>query len=581
MGTTIRALFWGSVLFIGTALGHSAHAIEVFSGEYVIEYASPRISETPSVASSSIFPQLKPVRRIGSGLELVRRSTGMKAMTVNGPHTEPYDRSHDLYCEKLLKEGGVRRCSPNFKLKASTTPNDPHLSKQWALLGSRGIGAPDAWNSVTDATHVVVAVLDTGVDLNHPDLINNLWRNEGEIPGNGEDDDENGYIDDLHGINALSYAQGPSDDNGHGSHVAGTIAAEGNNGVGVSGVAWHAQIMALKFLGANGAGSLAGAVEGINYVIEQKTRGVNIRVINASWGGGGYSEILKNAIERASNEGIMVVVAAGNEGNDNDRNPSYPASYNLPNIISVAAIGERGELASFSNRGRASVHIAAPGVDIFSTITGGRYASFSGTSMAAPHVSGALSLLLAKEPSVSIADIRTRVMESGRDLSSLTNATVSGRVLDLPRLLSGERVPVGAISPCSVSSCGASLHDMRIRTISRTSEVARQAKVGARITLSLTGTGNGTILVTPQFDRFRCRNKLPVEMKGGAAAVMVRIPKEAANSRSLSFTSGSVRRSLSLHSTKVERRASLPQSALARVCRTLVSSAKTLEINSK
>lgn len=577
MATTLKALFWGGILSIATALGPSAHAIEVFSGEYVIQYASPRLTEGPVVASSAIFPQLKPVRRIGNGLELVRRSTGTKAMIASGPQTEPYDRSHDLYCEKLLQEGGVSRCSPNFKLKASTTPNDPLLTKQWGLIGGRGIRATDAWNSLSDASHVVVAVLDTGVDLTHPDLINNLWRNEGEIPGNGQDDDQNGYSDDLHGINTLSYAQGPSDDNGHGSHVAGTIAAEGDNGVGVAGVAWHAQIMALKFLAANGAGSLAGAVEGINYAIEQKTRGVNIRVINASWGGGGYSQILKDAIERAGNEGIMVVVAAGNEGNDNDQNPSYPASYNLPNIISVAATGEKGELASFSNRGRSSVHIAAPGVDIFSTIMGGRYGSSSGTSMAAPHVSGALSLLFAKEPTISLSELRARVMESGRDLSPLTHTTVSGRVLDVPRLLLGERVPVGATSPCS--SCRASVEDMRIRTTSRTRE--RSARVGARITLSLTGTGDGTILVTPQFDRFRCREKLSVMMKGGVAALMVRIPKEAGSSRSVSFTSGAVKRSLSLQSHSGARRASLPKSAMGRVCRSLASSAKTLEINSK
>lgn len=579
MGMKIGTLLRAGILFAGISFGDPAHAIEVFSGEYLVEYAVPQ-GEGPSVAQSFVLPEVQSVRKIGAGVAVVKRGPVLNSLAFKAPSVESYSESHDLYCKELLKQAGVLRCSPNFKLTASSTPNDPSFARQWSLVGSYGVRAPDAWNVATDSSPIVVAVLDTGIDLTHPDLINNLWRNDHEIPGNGIDDDKNGYIDDIHGINTLSYSAGPNDDNGHGSHVAGTIAAEGDNSIGVTGIAWHAQLMALKFLGSNGAGSLAGAVEAINYAIEEKARGVNVRLINASWGGGGYSEILKEAIERASEAGIIVVVAAGNEANNNDANPSYPSSYKLPNVISVAAIGPRGDLASFSNRGRYSVHIGAPGVDILSTINGGRYASYSGTSMAAPHVSGGLSLLLAKEPSLTIADVTTRLMESGRDLPSLSNLTISGRVFDVSRLLTGERVRVGETQSCATGGCGASVSGLKITAAKRTRSAVRQANIGERITLTLSGVGSGVILVTPSFDSFTCGRRVPVEMKGGKAAVIVRIPKSASDSKRLLFSSSGVRRAVSLKATSRTGKSTLnARSSLDKACRELVTSTRTLEIN--
>jgi subtilisin family serine protease len=229
-------------------------------------------------------------------------------------------------------------------------------------------------------------VIDTGVDYTHPDLSANMWRNPGEIAGNGRDDDNNGYVDDVHGIDAQNLDTNPMDDDDHGTHCAGVIGAASNNGVGVSGINWSVRIMALKFLGPDG-GSTAAAIKCFEYVTMMKQRGINIRVTNNSWGGPDYSAALKTAMDAAGNAGVIHMTAAGNDGFDNDSKASYPANFTSPSVVSVAASNSADNRPNWSNYGRTNVDLAAPGYDILSTVRGG-YAYMSGTSMATPQVSG-------------------------------------------------------------------------------------------------------------------------------------------------------------------------------------------------
>ncbi|NLF24575.1 MAG: S8 family serine peptidase [Deltaproteobacteria bacterium] len=352
----------------------------------------------------------------------------------------PLDPSDD-FCERIILSGRAKSCSPNFELHATATPNDTHWDMLWGLSAETGIDAPTAWDINQGSEDVVVAVIDTGVDFTHPDLRANMWINHGEIPGNGIDDDNNGYIDDYHGA-SFSGSRDCMDDNGHGTHVAGTIGASGNNAIGVTGINWRVRIMAAKFLNADGSGSLANAINAINYVTKMKESGVNVRLSNNSWGGGGYSQALYNAIKRAHEAGVIFVAAAGNEGNNNDQSAAYPSSYDLPNVVSVAALGRNQRLADFSNYGASSVDLAAPGVSILSTFPGGVYQSLSGTSMAAPHVTGALAILSAAEPRLDNAALIGRLYDSGVPVNALQQKVRTGRKLNLGRMLKKQTVPV-------------------------------------------------------------------------------------------------------------------------------------------
>jgi subtilisin family serine protease len=341
----------------------------------------------------------------------------------------------------------------NFVFRASATPNDPNLSSVWGLSQPNDvdIDAPEAWDKTTGARSVVVGIIDTGVDYNHPDLAANMWTNPGEIPGNGVDDDANGYIDDVRGLNAITYtssnrtAGDPMDDNGHGTHVAGTIGAVGNNAVGVVGVNWRVTIIPIKFLSNSGSGSLMDAIEAVDYATALKRKGVNIILTNNSWGGGGYTQQLADAIARNRDEGILFVAAAGNSTQNLDATPSYPASYNVANIISVAAMDQNGAPANFSNYGATTVDIAAPGVQVSSTYPGNRYVYLSGTSMATPFVSGALALL--KSYSVNL-DWQTMIqtLYSSADIrSTFQGKCIGNRALNVNRML--QAVPFNPAPP--------------------------------------------------------------------------------------------------------------------------------------
>jgi len=216
------------------------------------------------------------------------------------------------------------------------------------------------------------------------------------------------------------------DDNGHGTHCAGIIGAEGNNNFGIAGINWNVQIMPLKFLGAGGSGTTKDAIEAINYVIDRKQKGVNVRIISASWGSTQRSKALSDAIKRAGDEGILFVAAAGNNGDDSDKRPHFPAGYDLPNMVSVAALDRNDRLASFSNYGAKSVHVAAPGKEILSTWLNGEFYVASGTSMATPEVSGVAALILATDPNMSVKELRTRLFNSVDKLDSLKGKVSTG-----------------------------------------------------------------------------------------------------------------------------------------------------------
>jgi len=339
--------------------------------------------------------------------------------------------------EALRSQSTIAVAQPDYMVHAAVVPNDPSFGSLWGLdnTGQNGgttgadIGAPTAWNTSTGTGRTVVAVIDTGVDYTHPDLAANMWRNPGEIPGNGIDDDGNGYRDDFYGYDFANNDPNPMDDNGHGTHVAGTIGAVGDNGIGVAGVDWHAKIMALKFLDSSGSGYLSDAVRALNYAVAN-----GARVVNNSYGGGGYDAAMATAISNARAHGVILVAAAGNDGTNNDTSPVYPANYAGDNLISVAATDRNDRLATFSNYGHSTVDIAAPGVSIYSTLPGGRYGTYSGTSMATPHVTGALALVWDAHPSWSYRQVIDAVLNSADSTSSVVGEVASGR-LDVGRAI--------------------------------------------------------------------------------------------------------------------------------------------------
>ncbi|HEX8834846.1 MAG TPA: S8 family serine peptidase, partial [Abditibacteriaceae bacterium] len=282
-----------------------------------------------------------------------------------------------------------------------------------------------------------VAVIDSGINYTHEDLAANMWRNPGEVAGNGVDDDDNGAVDDVFGYDSINGDSDPMEDWHHGTHCAGTIGAVGNNGTGVVGVSWKVKLMAIKVLNDKGSGTNAAIASGWEYATVMKRRGVNIRVVNASLGGPSFSQTMKDAIDAAGAAGILNLVAAGNEATNNDATPSYPASYDSPSILAVAASDQNDNVARFSNYGATKVDLAAPGVDIYSTYFpgDGSYASTSGTSMATPMVAGAAALLYAFSPTQTVASMKTLLMETVDPLPQWEGKTVTGGRLNLGRAL--------------------------------------------------------------------------------------------------------------------------------------------------
>jgi subtilisin family serine protease len=323
------------------------------------------------------------------------------------------------------------------RLRAFETPNDTHFALQWPLSA---IDAAAGWDVSTPTTPVTVAVIDTGLDTDHPDLADRLWTNAGEIAANGLDDDANGYVDDVKGWNfydGTNQVYSAIDGDSHGTHVAGIVAARRGNGAGIAGVADNARIMALKFL-KPGGGYTSDAIVAIQYAVAN-----GATVINASWGGTGYSQALCEAIAQAGDAGVVFVAASGNSATDNDSAPLWPANCPAASLVSVAATTPVDALATFSNRGAVQVDVGAPGLDVLSTIPGGLYGYKSGTSMAAPVVSGIAAALVGAHPELAPWQTKAAIMTGGDPVAALAGATVSGRRVDLLGALTAAGSGVG------------------------------------------------------------------------------------------------------------------------------------------
>jgi subtilisin family serine protease len=341
----------------------------------------------------------------------------------------------------LEADPNVEFTEPNWVYQHHAVSNDPYFTNGslWGMGASGntyGSGATTAWaNNKIGVNTVYVAIIDEGYMFSHADLSANAGVNPGEIAGNGKDDDGNGLVDDVYGWdfanNDRTVFDGVGDD--HGTHVAGTIGAKGGNSIGVAGMVWNVKFISAKFLGSQG-GTTANAIKAVNYVTDLKVRrGLNLVASNNSWGGGGFSQGLKDAIVAADQQGILFVAAAGNAGSNNDSIQSYPANYDVANVISVAAIDSLGRLASFSNYGAITVDLGAPGVGIWSTVPVSQkgkvvagYASYNGTSMATPHVTGACALYKSINPTATASEIKAAILNSGILTPSLSGKTATG-----------------------------------------------------------------------------------------------------------------------------------------------------------
>jgi thermitase len=420
---TILFLFALFAMDMGSGSHHAAQPgsqrPQFVADEIIVRFRDGVDEFTKDLARFRVSGTRKKIFKIIPGLEVVKLQHGMsveEAITL-------FEQIPDvLYAE------------PNYILHTtanpniSATPNDPSFGSLWGLTK---ISAPNAWNTTTGSGNVVVGILDTGFDYTHADLSANIFNNPAECVANGADNDGNGYKDDCHGIDIVNGDSDPMDDNNHGTHVAGTIGAIGNNGIGVVGVNWNVRMLSCKVFDANGSGSTDGAVDCLEYFQFMKNLGVNIVATNNSWGGGDYSQALYEAIDAQRQSGILFIAAAGNGnifgvGQNNDTTPLYPCNYYLPNIICVAATRSTDAKAGFSNYGRRTVHVGAPGENILSTTPGNTYTSASGTSMATPHVSGLAALLKAQDPNRDWRAIKNLILTGGNTISSMAN-TITGK----------------------------------------------------------------------------------------------------------------------------------------------------------
>ncbi len=427
----------------------------------------------------------------------------------------------------LERRGEVRYIEANSRLYADdhgsypSDPNDPAFHNLWGVhnfgqqvngitgQADADIDAREAWQVSTGSASVGIGVIDTGIDFGHPDLGGSattsprIWVNAGENCGssdaaiacgsrtNGVDDDRNGYVDDWRGWDFVNRDNDPSDDNGHGTHVAGTIGASGNNGVGVAGVTWNVRFLNLKAFNQNGQGTTADAVEAILYATAQ-----GIRITNNSWGdrgSGTYSQALFDAIANADGHGALFVAAAGNNAADNDQTPFYPSGYDLPNVVAVAATDSSDNRASFSNWGQRTVDLGAPGANVYSTWPGNTYKYLNGTSMATPHVSGSAALLSAALPGVGHLGLKALILRSVDPITALASRTVSGGRLNVDtaiRCRSTPRVWIDAPGPDFTAAVGSPI---AIRVIA--------ADCASPTGPSVSVTANGTALaLTPRGD---------------------------------------------------------------------------------
>jgi len=440
-------------------------------GELLVKFKSGVSASVSAMTHQAAGASVKKTFNIVPGLEHVKLPQGVSVSDA---------------IVQYMSDPNVEYAEPNYIKQAfSVTPNDTYFSQQWALHNTGSfaggsddadIDAPEAWGITTGSSSVIIAVADTGIDYNHSELVGNIWTNTGESScTDGVDNDVNGYTDDCIGwdfstcaefdaqppftcITIKSEDNDPIDDNGHGTHVAGTIGAVGNNGEGVSGVMWNAQLMPLKFLNSNGNGSTVDAILAIQYAVAN-----GAQIINASYGSSSFSQSEYDAINSANTAEVLFIAAAGNAGNNNDLTPAYPASYNLPNIISVAATDQNDSRATFSNFGPVSVDVAAPGVYILNTVppgltssqcTGSFLAGYDfceGTSMSTPHVSGLAGLLYSYYTDFTYSQIQSTILRYVDVLPELTGWIQTGGRINADKALRSLYAPTNLTAAYSSS----------------------------------------------------------------------------------------------------------------------------------
>lgn len=411
----------------------------------------------------------------------------------------------------LIGKPGIEYIEVDRAVRAHLQTDDPLLSQQYSLEGAASGNVTSAWDASIGSPTRLVAVIDSGADLTHPDLAANIWVNPKEIAGNGRDDDRNGYKDDVNGYDFVNKDSVPQDDYGHGSHVAGIVAAVGNNTTGVAGVAWGTKVVVVKALDEGGSGYISDVAKALDYITDLKRRGAPIVAVNLSLGGSTYSSALYRAIERARNYDILVVAAAGNTADNNDAVPSYPANFKLDNIISVAATDQTAQLADYSNYGPTSVHLAAPGSAILSVALQGfypdLYTSMQGTSMASPHAMGIAALIAAANTTLSAMQVRSVLLSTTRSLESLTGLVLTGGIANasqgvatalqtggLPRLF-------GIVRQGSTGIAGATVR-LRSRSNPNVRRSVRTAKDGS-YSISELELGSYAVSVSKSGMRFR------------------------------------------------------------------------------
>ncbi|MBI4688237.1 MAG: S8 family serine peptidase [Nitrospirae bacterium] len=445
----IKCIFLAAIMFISLSLvPDSLNAAEYMQGEVLVKFKQSTSQQAINAANNKVQAALKKKMHV---------LTSSEASVMKLPSNVSVMQAVYEY----KKDPNVEYAQPNYIYRRALTPNDPSYGSLWGLnnigqtvnsiTGSldADIDAPTAWNITTGSASVVIAVIDTGVKLTHADLSTNIWGNSGETASNSVDDDNNGYVDDVNGWDFVNNDNNPADDCGHGTHVAGIIAAVGNNAIGITGVMWTAKIMPLKALGidAECSGTTQAITEAIYYAVNK-----GAKIINLSLGSSinDIDGMMQEAINYARNNNVLVVAAAGNDSTDNDTTAFYPANFNVDNIISVAATDQNDALASFSNYGKTTVDLAAPGVNIYSTVPttaectlssdscdDSGYAFSDGTSMAAPHVAGAAGLIWAANPAYTYTQVKNAILNNVNKLVCLSDKMVTGGRLNAYQALSG------------------------------------------------------------------------------------------------------------------------------------------------
>jgi subtilisin family serine protease len=479
------------MLWLGTLIAAGAASLVVGAPATAAPAAAPLAPHVAGRVIVGFHGTSKATQRIGAFNR--HGAARHRSLGTKGTFTEVVELPAGVSVEQALSAYGadpsVRFVEPDYVLTHEATANDPDVTSGalWGMEGDastpanpNGAGAAEAWAAgYTGSSNVVVGVIDEGIQITHPDLAANIWVNPGEIAGNGLDDDANGFVDDVNGWDFFNNDNTVFDGatnaaiDAHGTHVSGTIGGVGGNGVGVAGVNWNVKIVSAKFLGPTG-GSTSAAVAAINYLTGLKARyGVNLVAINNSWGGGAFDQAMLDAINAAGDQNILFVAAAGNSGTNNDSAASYPSNYQCTNggtrgwdcVVAVAAIDSAGGLATFSQFGATTVDVGAPGVGIKSTVPNNTYASYSGTSMATPHVTGAAALCASMNPAISAAAIRNAITSTAAPTASLVGKTVTGGRLDVGAMVqacvpSASGPVAGApsgLSATPVGSSGASL----------------------------------------------------------------------------------------------------------------------------